>query len=228
MNNRLLTYVGLCVLLALTLVSGFVQGKLTNRWGRPADLTAAAEQFRQIPTEFGEWQLQKPEKMSDIVVDMLQCAGYINGSYVNRSTGEVVNAFVILGPPGPISVHTPEVCYSSKNYEISESRSRVKIGDPKTSQNELWAMTLRSNDVSADLLRVYYGWGNAGHWTAPESPRVTYGGDSLLFKIQLAAYLPPDTDLNQQDTCRRFLEAFLPVLNPAIFAISPAEKPVAE
>ncbi len=218
MNKTLITYGSLCLLVGLTVISGLVQGKLTNRWGVPQDMQAAAERFKRIPTEFGEWQLQKEEKMSDLIVETLQCSGYINGSYVNRSTGEVVSAFVILGPPGPISVHTPEICYSSKNYAITESRSRVKVGNPNTSRDELWAMTLRSHDVSADLLRVYYGWANAGQWTAPESPRFTYGGDSLLFKIQLASYLPPDTNLKQDDTCRRFLQAFLPVLNEALFS----------
>lgn len=214
------SYLVLGALLALTVISGLVQGKLANRWGLPADMTAAAQRFNEIPTSFGPWKLQKAEKMSDQVVEILECAGYINGSYVNQSTGEVVNAFVILGPPGPISVHTPEVCYSSKNYQITESRSRVKIGDQETSDNEFWAMTLRSSDVNADMQRVYYGWGNAGYWTAPESPRITYGGDPLLFKIQLAAHLPPDTDLSQGDTCSRFLEAFVPVLNDAIFSDS--------
>jgi len=216
-RQRLVTLAGFCCLLALTAVSGYVQGTLTNRWGTPADMQTAAEHFRQIPTEFGPWQLQKAEAITDEVVAILECAGYINGSYVNRSTGEVVNAFVILGPPGPVSVHTPEVCYSSKNYEIAETRSRVAIGAAEPAQNEFWAMTLRSHDVNADLLRVYYAWGNAGHWTAPESPRFTFGGDSYLYKIQLASYLPPDTNLDENDTCRRFLEAFVPVLNATLY-----------
>ena len=126
----------------------------------------------------------------------------------------------MLGPPGPISVHTPEVCYSSRDYDIKEERKRVKIFGTEDKPDEFWGLTMRNKDVNADILRVYFGWANAGHWTAPKEPRITYGGQSKLFKMQLAATLPPDVDLEKNDVCLKFLQAVVPVVNSTLFAES--------
>ncbi len=215
MNRYKVHYLGIGVLVGITLLSGYVHGRLSNRWGPPADMLAAAKRFEKLPKQFGQWRMNSSSKMTEHVVTMLECAGYINGSFINDHTGEQVNAFIILGPPGPVSVHTPEVCYSSRHYDIEGKRARVKIGEGK-GLDEFWALTLKSTDVNKDMLRVYYAWSDSEHWNAPESPRFTYGGSGMLFKIQLAAYLPPETDIATADTCRRFLEAWLPVVNPIL------------
>lgn len=206
----LLPYQGLVIAIVLTIFSGTIYRYLT---APSADLAEVAKRFNEIPKEFGDWKMDKEEPMTDQVVSTLECAGYLNGSFINQVTGQRVNAFIVLGPPGPISVHTPEVCYSSKDYDIKETREHTEIGKDGE-LGTLWSLTMRqTSTVSAELLRVYYGWASQDIWTAPESPRFTYGGDPLLFKIQLASYLPPETDLKTNDSCRSFLESFLPHVN---------------
>jgi hypothetical protein len=216
--NSMRYYSGVAAVVALTLIAGLVHGKLTNRWGVPADMKEAAGRFDRIPSEYGDWVLESREEMTETVVTTLECEGYLNGRFVNRVSGARVNAFIVLGPPGPISVHTPEVCYNSQGKDIREERVRVPIKDSHSDlDNEFWMVTMRSRDVNAEWLRVYYAWGNKDRWTAPESPRVSFGGQSLLFKFQLAINLPPDADASETDTCQQFLKAFMPVVNPILF-----------
>jgi hypothetical protein len=218
MKKEYFPYAGAGIIVMLTLFSGYVQGRLSNRWGPTADMKAAAKRFDQIPRKFGSWEMVDEVPMEDRVTEMLELPenGYLNGKFVNQSTGETIDAFIILGPPGPVSVHTPEICYSSKDYDRSDERVAVKIGSGADA-HEMWSITLRSNSVHKDRLRVYYGWGNADRWTAPYSPRFKFGGHGMLFKIQLAALLPPEASGESDDACKRFLEEYLPIITPILF-----------
>jgi hypothetical protein len=217
--HRIASFGALAVLVGLTLFSGIVQGRLSNRWGPTPDLKEAAKKFDRLPRQFGNWRLVQESDLSDRVADMLQCPppkGYLSGLWVNDVTGEKVTAFIVLGPPGPISVHTPDICYSSKDYEIVEERAPVQIQTPEGKSHEFWALTLKRKDVHEEHLRAYYAWGNKDAWHAPNSPRFAFGGDGLLYKIQLAADVPGVTPLEDGDTCQRFLQGFIPAVTPTL------------
>ena len=92
----------------LTLSSGVLYGKYSQRWGPPADLTGAAAQLEKLPRQLGNWKLAEERPMEDSTVEMLECAGYVNRRYVNQQSGQTVNLAIIVGPAGPTAVHTPE------------------------------------------------------------------------------------------------------------------------
>ena len=225
--NKFSPYVGLGLLIVITLATGLLQGKMTNRFGVPEDMNVAAKRLENLKkvlkTSFGpnkEWRMIATKDMTDLVVETLECREYINASFVStKHPGIQVDGFIILGPPGPVAVHTPEICYSSRDYKIKGDRDTVRIFPEGPQEDEFWALTLRSNEVDADILRVYYGWADEGPWTAPDSPRITYGGGSKLFKMQLAVKLPSDAVLSEVDACQTFLQAFLPVVNSQLFNV---------
>jgi len=211
------------VIVAITILGGVLQGTLANRWGTPADMEAAAARVdalkESMKQPFGDWRLVKTEKMTDVVVNTLECRNYINFSCRNDQTGHVVNGFIVLGPPGPISVHTPEVCYSSQDYEKNENRVAAPIEIDGEQNDVLWTLKMRSRkDVERKQLRIYYGWATDSYWTNPEEPRVTYGGEDYLYKIQLATELSLDIDISNTDPCKEFLRAFLPRVREHLFA----------
>lgn len=195
--------------LGLTIVSGAVFGKMSNRWGPSKYSLAAAEKLESLPEDFGAWKLQSSEEMTETTVAMLECSGYISRVYVNQESGEVVNVAVILGPAGPIAVHTPEVCYSSRAHKALGQRKSITIGD---SDDKFWALTFEKNDLSASLIRVYYGWTRGNQWVAAKDPRFAFATSPYLYKIQLASYLPAGTDLEGNDPCENFLADFVPLL----------------
>ena len=211
---------GLALIVALTVASAVVQGSIRNRWGPSEAMRAAAQELRNVPNTFGgpqndRWQLKTTEttdKLPDDEVEMLECIGYVNRCYENRRTGEQVNVFVVLGPAGPIAVHTPEICFSTQNYTSRDTRQPIAIPTAEEHDDELWALSFKTKNVGENLLRVYYGWTTSGRWSATDNPRFAFVGSPYLYKIQLASEMPAGSNLKTTDTCREFLKDFLPVL----------------
>lgn len=213
-----ITTLGLTIAIAATLVAGWVQGQLSNRWGLPVDLAAAGQRLDLVPARLGDWQLESSEPFDDEVARMLQCFGSSSRVYVNRTTGEVVHLDLLVGPPGPTAVHTPEVCHNTRNHVIKDARSAVHARGHDRPNESFWRVTFQSNDLERSLLRVVYAWsGPKGEWHASQDPRFEYGGTHLLYKVQLAAALTPDEESSPGDSCQRFLESLLPALDTVLF-----------
>ena len=129
MKSHLKLIFGVAIVAVLTLASGIIHGRMTDRWGPAPDTVIAAEKLARFPEEFGDWKLQSKEELGDDTTKMLECVESVCGLYVNRVTGDVVSLMVILGPPGPIAVHTPEICVSSRDYTAQGRRSPITIQD---------------------------------------------------------------------------------------------------
>jgi hypothetical protein len=202
----------------LTVAAGLVEGRLTNRWGEPADLVSAGQKLASVPARVGEWDMQSSQPFDDDVAEMLQCAANFTRVYVNSRTGDTVSVALLVGPPGPTAAHTPEVCYSSQGRKISESSRVVQIRPDSIPDETLWRMTFRSSDIDEHLLRVLYGWRSpAGPWRAATRPRFEYGGQPMLYKIQLASLTTERSDEDGHDPCQQFLRDFLPALDASLF-----------
>ena len=202
---------GIVLVACLTIASGAIQGRMSNRWGAPPDMLAAGEKLEKFPNQFGNWQLQSSEELDEQTSAVLECAGYFVRDYFNQESGQTVKVAVLLGPSGPISVHTPEICFSGRDYQAQGERQHVPIQSADGKNDEFWAVTFRANNLEADMLTVYYGWSTGGNWMASDDPRFTFAASPFLYKIQLASYLPPGSDPEVQNRCRQFLSDFIPV-----------------
>jgi hypothetical protein len=218
----------LTAVVALTLIGGVLQGRIRNRWGPSEAMLAAAQKLNDVPHDFGgpdkkRWQLQSSKTMDQDTIEMLECTGYLVRTYVNRRTGETVSVFVIVGPAGPIAVHTPEICYSSRNYQSRETRQRVAItdgapgghplvGPGQGQEDQFWALSFKSKSVQENVLRVCYAWSTGNRWSAPNDARYAFAGWPYLYKIQVSSSLPAWGDLKTSDTCREFLKDFAPMI----------------
>ncbi len=213
-------YMGIALVMAMTVAGGVLQGRIRNRWGPSETMQAAAQELGKVPNSFGgaqndRWQLKATEttdKLPDDVIEMLECTGYISRCYENRRTGETVNVFVLIGPAGPIASHTPDICFSSQNYTSRDMHRPVAIPTAAEQDDELWALSFKTKNVREDLLRVYYGWTTSGRWSATSNPRYAFVGSPYLYKIQVESQMPADSNVKSTDTCREFLKDFLPVL----------------
>lgn len=199
-------------LVLVTVITGAVHGRLISRWGAQPDVESAAKRLDRVPDTIGDWQRIPTEGLDPEVAKILQCHGSISRVYENMRSGERVTIAVLLGPAGPIAVHTPEICYSSRDYRIAQDRTEWSIaGDEGSPSDTFWDLRLdASDDLKASPLRVIYGWTNHKHWNATKHPRFEFGGSPFLYKLQLAGPKPQgDAD---KDACSAFLTAFLPVL----------------
>jgi hypothetical protein len=201
-----------CVVLgaALTIGSGLWHGRASNRWGIPTSVAPAAEKLAGIPSEFGGWRLTRDESLDPKVVEILQCQAHVNRVYQHQETGQTVNVALMLGPPGPISVHTPEVCYSGQGYESEGVRIAFSFAGAAADQKEeFWSVRMKSREEEGASQQVYYAWSAGNHWSKPESPRWTFRSQPYLYKVQIAGIVPDETEGGPAQTPAQGLEDFV-------------------
>jgi hypothetical protein len=204
--------VALAAALGLTLAGGALAGVLAGRWGPAANLVAAGAGLAEIPAEFGDWRLDAELPLEEGEIEMLRCTGHVSRRYLNRSTGQMVEVFVLVGPPGRISVHTPEICYAGAGYRQTAQRAHVSVPlSGGGGEGEFWCTPFISQSRDGVKLAVYYGWSDGGRWSAPKRPRLAYGGRHYLYKLQLNAPLVARRG-DEHDVGREFLADFIPAL----------------
>ena len=212
----MLRTITLLTVLLLTIVTGVIQGRLTNRWGLTEDLQAVGRRLEELPAEFGDWQLVESSELGEAASQMLEAYGYVGGVYRQQSTGAHVTMFVLVGPVGPIAVHTPEVCFGSRVYELIESRQPFALDNPSSPDepHTFWAPLFRRKDVDGHLAPTYYGWTVDGRWTAANDPRFAFAANPYLYKVQVTTLVPASMARLETDPCQEFLADFVTVVEP--------------
>lgn len=194
-----------------TLWGGWLQARISQRGRASQALQTAADRLKQpLPGQLGNWRLVNEQTFDDSVIGVLECPAYLCRTYRNDQTSDIVNVAVTIGPPGPIAVHTPELCYSSRDFQFVGERTETRIQDQSGREHMLWELTMKSNNVQGAAQRVLYGWGTGGAWLATKNPRFAHAGAPYLYKIQLAAAISADAE--EFDPCQDFLAVFLPQL----------------
>lgn len=197
---------------SLLVVSGVVHGLLTDRWVPPEDLKAAASRMDNIPLTFGDWDGQELKVSASSVDPML--ARHLDRKYVNRLTGEAVTIALVVGRSGPVSIHTPEVCYGASGYVITPLADTSIPGR----QESFYAMdALRSRVGDDTRIRLYWAWNAGQGWMTSHSPRVDFAKHRILYKIYVTRELTTTGEPTREDVCVSFMRSFLPILDKTIF-----------
>lgn len=224
--RQLFTYFFLTAAIACTVMSGVLSGMASQRWGTPEQAQQLAERLASTPKTFGDWSLVREVELSPKVQSMLQCHGNVNRVYRNERTGDSVSVAAIIGPSGPTAVHKPEICYSSRNYEILKPESPIAM-DTGIGEQSLWFTEFQSKGLEKEILRTYHAWTFDGEWDATREPRLAFMWKPYLFKIQVAAVVR-DGETTDNDAGIRFLKDFIPQLNDRLFsepAVDPSTTP---
>ena len=189
----------LALVIGLLLISTVVHGWLSGRWYVAKDLYQAGAKLDELPRQIGAWQQIESNSLDDSVTQMLQCYGSIVREYRHDDTGEQVTVALLLGPRGPIAVHTPDICYSSTGTKQIGERTRKLLG-----QHRLWVSEFAQSPSPTATFEVWYGWSDGGNWVAAENPR--FWMTSTLYKIQLVGSVESESS----QPCRNFLKELLP------------------
>ena len=208
------TLFALLLLLVATSASGIIHGHFSGRWGQADLLTNSGKQLNSLPEKsIGDWEVVEISDLSEELVDMLECAGNTTRVYRNQQIGASLNMFLIVGPHGPTVAHTPDICYSSREYEAAGEAVRKTIITGDGTRHVFWVLTMKSKrDVDPHELRVWYAWSDGEKWSAEKNPRWDYLGLPRLYKIQLASRISEKEDSKNQPI-KSFLEEFLPELS---------------
>jgi hypothetical protein len=204
--------------LAIMITSGVVHGFWTGRWSTSPEFQARVHALERVPKSFGDWK-GEDQPLDDRSIERAGIAGYIMRNYVN-SHRESITVLLICGRPGPISVHTPEVCYAGAGYEPTTERREVLI-KPDSGQRpgDLFVTDFsKPGPISLEFLRVFYGWNSGQSWKASNSPRVAFGGGPALYKLYIIRPMVQADEPLANDLGVRFAQAFLPELEKSLLS----------
>src|SRR5438105_14630611 len=125
------------------LASGAVSGVMTRRWAPSVDLDAAAQRA-QLPLEAGDW-IGRHLTVTPAEVQAAQAAGILRRTYTDRRTGHTVGVSLVCGRGGPVSRHTPEVCYPNSGFEEIGRPARLSVDGENLAQ--FWLQRFRKPGV---------------------------------------------------------------------------------
>ena len=199
----------------LILACGLVHGFWTDRWRAPVETTAAASRMDALPTQVGDW-------VGSIIEVKNPQAGGVAGTFLrrydNHRTGDSVEVYMVCGRPGPVSIHTPDVCYTSNGFTFG-SKSRAAV---REKGGDFWtADAVKTTAAEEQHLRIYWGWNDGAGWTAPEDARwnfVAKRRSPVLYKLYVQRDLAGQAQASKDEPCQAFLQAMLPQLDRALFS----------
>ena len=207
---------GVVLAFALTILSGVLQGRMRNRWGPSPDTVRAAGKLAKVPTQFGDWRLSSTGKLDETAEKMLECTAYFVRSYQNQATGDLVSVTVLLGPPGPISVHTPEVCFGSRDYRLMGKREEVVIRGADGQDDQLWALSYKNTTVSAATCSACIMPGAPANAGRPAATRVSsMPVNPICTKSNFPRRCRRERICKPTIPAEKFLEDFLPAAGSA-------------
>lgn len=214
-------------LMALTVVvlAGLVHGNWTGRWSQSQALDAAVSRLDGIPAVVGDWE-GRSLTLDRRQVEIGEIAGNVLRTYKNRRDGREVTVLVVCGRPGPISVHTPDICFGGAGYEATSSPVDEHLAYEPSTQAATFrtARFHKESAGSSSTLRAYWSWNAQGTWEAPENPRLAFASRPFLYKCYVVYQLPSAPEGNEGSVHQDFLRAFLPRLDQVLVAAPPANQ----
>ncbi len=223
MTSRTLPYI---VAMALILGSGVVAGVRANRWGNQSGLADASAKLDLVPLQIGDWK-GEPGELSPRIIEQAEVSGYLLRRYRNAKTKADVSIFLGCGRPGPVSVHSPEVCYVGGGYEIvGETRQFPVSAIFKDTPGALQATDFRNPpSQTGGYLRIYWAMTATGEWEVPRNPRVAFATAPVLYKLYVYRSLANPAEKLESDPCVDLIRELLPELNKAFFQDSRVKSP---
>jgi hypothetical protein len=211
--------------LTLLLGGGVVHGLWTDRWQTSEDLAAAAARLETLPDdpfagEPGGWRAE-PYEQDPEEIRLTGAVTHWSRTFTDPETGEKVLVILLCGKARPMSIHRPEHCYRSAGYELTGLPVKVQLEGERRSA-ELWAGEFARDEAEGrrgepDHLRIFWSWyvPGASPWHAPESPRLAFAGQRVLYKMYVIRNITTETPV-AADPCVQLLGRLLPVLDSAL------------
>jgi hypothetical protein len=199
----------------LVIGAGAFFGMHTDRWRSTADLDQAVSRLDLVPATLGDWQgKEMPFDAEDL--KRAGIMGHASYQYRNIVTGQRVSLLIVCGRFGPISVHTPDICYAAAGFRsVGDAPSRKTIPLRDGQAQSVWAMKFNVPATSVSQtsqVEVSWVWNGGKGWVAPENSRWTFSGYPVLYKLYVVRDIAASGTDAKNDASVSFLQAFLPRL----------------
>jgi Protein of unknown function (DUF3485) len=210
-------YLPLAAVAVLALGLGFGYGLETDRWRPSRQLEQSLARLEAVPKEVGDWKgTDLPFQAEDFARAGIR--GTVFRRYENTRTGAGISVLVVCGRGGPISVHTPDICYAGAGYEaIGKPEKRPVVTDPTRDAIEFWALRFTKTDaVVPTQLEVYWAWCRGSGFEAPDQPRFAFARTPALCKMYVVREFAPNSRAARNNACEEFLRRALPEFQAAL------------
>jgi Protein of unknown function (DUF3485) len=207
------------ILVSIVLVAslGVVHGVYTDRWGPSGKLEQAVGGLSRLPSQLGDWTGEDvPHDAEELARAGIR--GGVFRKYTNTRTRETVSFLIVCGRGGPISVHTPDICYAGAGYRQLEKEqvSDVEIADG-TKHSFKIARFVKPGAVVPAQLEIFWSWSRDGVvWQAPENPRLVLARSPALYKIYVVREFMPKSRGESVPSCETFLRQALPAIRQSL------------
>jgi hypothetical protein len=199
-----LTLIALLVLIC----TGVVHALWTDRWGPPSGRDEAAARMARLPVRLGDWNGEWVESDPEKFPQEVYGVG-VEGRFVNSASGNVVTLYLSVGRPGPLTVHTPDLCYGGGGFVRVGSEGRYATGEAEFTH----AVFSKADGPVPQHVRALWSWNAGDGWKAHKSPRLALARYRLIYKLYaLRTILSPSEPLDE-DPLVGFLDLLLPELD---------------
>jgi hypothetical protein len=201
------------------LLSGLVHGLWTQRWQPSSALDEAVARLDRVPLTIGSWHGQALD-LDPAQAAQAGLAGWCYRRYEDAHGRGAVSVMLLCGPPGPVSVHTPDMCFPGAGYEMLGQPVPYTAPSAASAQPAaFWTAGFSTPGLPIPQhLRVFWAWNTAGPWQAPKNPRLVFAPQRALYKLYvLCETMPADEGLEER-LCTEFLPVLLPALQEALSA----------
>jgi hypothetical protein len=200
----------------LVLATGMAEGLWTNRWVTSQALNEATARLDTVPLSAGDWEGQA-EQLDERQASRAEFTGYLLRHYVHRRTKGSVSVLIACGRPGPIAMHTPDICYAGLGYELVAPTQPRVVEVPGLSRPAEFEVGhfQRPGLAGPEQLALFWAWSSTGEWLAPAHPRLAFAREPALYK---AYVICQEVGVGPGEAAGRdFIRAFFPQLNQSLF-----------
>lgn len=175
--------------------------------------------LKSLDEAVGRWEA-KESRESVLDPEIARVAGSSDSlirTYVDKKTGVAVVVLILYGRAGPVTAHTPEVCYSSQGYDQLE---KFDLDLPGTNQGTIRLRSLlftKKGGQEGAQQEVFYAFRSEGRWSPDVEGRwKTLETNPPVFKIMIQRRLAERERRNVNNPCIQFLAEMLPALERRI------------
>ncbi len=188
--------------LALLILDGVFSGVVTGRW---TDNSPPVNFDMVLPDRIGDFVRVDATKLTDRQLAAAQINRSLEAVYRCASSPGAISVFVAGGPSGPLSVHTPDICYPGTGFELeSPIVGKTAVLGDKNFEYRKGVFSRKSAD-GVNRILVLWTWNADGMWTAPENPRWLASKPSLAKLYMVHSNF--DSEAAAEDNCLRLMRS---------------------
>ncbi len=210
--------------LSATIAPAVYSGLRNFRWGPDTELERLSEQLLTLPEQIGDWRQVDQFVLDSTSRDMLQPFASLSRRYTNGQ--QLATVFLLLGPTGPTAVHTPDICFNSRDFDPMGKRKTVRVnGESAIDKSQLWQLDFQNKGLAGNVLRSWYGWTIDGNWQASKDPRVEFADSRHLFKFQVVVPYATSEAMNADKSAPELVQGIQQHLRNSVFANGRGRRP---